>query len=239
MAVKGYTTEEFIEAEIGKAITTTTTPTTAQVTQWIEEAENYIDRRCNTSFTSVTQTDEVYPWNSDVAFIKPAHSPYYGNVQRTDYGLSGGGNAFNLGYAPIISMTSLSLNSAGSTSADSWTAKTEQTGSGGDYAVDLSTGAVLFLNCVPTVSERSIKTTFVYGHATIPAIVETLATKMVARRVIDMKVKKSAFTSTDSVSLASLSIKKELRDNVEYLSKLDSDIEGLFGEVGELYSIWV
>ena len=240
MAAKGYTTEVLIEAEILQDITVSTKPTTAQVAQWIEEAEAEIDEMTESSFTSVTTTDSIIPFTEETAFIVPT-SNYFGGDIRSDTTRNSRENAFflqdtcGIQRRPIVSITNLCTNSSSScgTSADSFTALTEQTGSGGSFIVDCRTGRVTLLSCRPAYGHpRGIKTTFVYGYSTtVPTLIKTLATKMVARRVIKSKIDSSNFLQVDNVSLETLSVTKNTQQMVVYLSSLDKEITELKKEV--------
>lgn len=236
MAAKGYTTEALVEAEIGKSIDSGTVPTTTQVAQWIEEVEDYIDKRAGTSFTSTTVTNEIYPWSRYNAVFSPTSGARAVETGRHDSMSGFSVNSFKLAKHPIISVSQLYINGATDDSADSWSEFTQQTGSGGDFIVDLNTGYVTFLSQTPSWGERAVKVTYYYGYSTIPNVVKWLATKLVARRVLDMKIKQQQYTTTDTVTLASLSIKKESSQAVTLLAKLDADIEDLWRQVGELVS---
>lgn len=240
MAAKGYTTEVLVEGEILQSIDTTTSPTTTQVAQWIEEAEAEIDEMTESSFTSVTTTDSIIPFTDETTFVVPTTNFFSGNV-RSDRALDSFHNSFFLQDTcgvqrrPIVSITNLCSNQSSSkgTAADSFTALTQQTGSGGDFIVDCRTGRVTLFDCKPQYGHpRGIKTTFVYGYSsTVPTLIKTLATKMVARRVIKAKIDSSNFTQVDNVSLETLSVTKNTQQMVVYLKSLDDEIKELKKEV--------
>jgi len=219
---KGYTTELLIEAETLFDISVSSEPTTSQVAQWIEEVEDEIDSITGTSFTSVIVTDAIIPFTHETAFNGSNNSYWYGrNRQDMPRELT---NSFFLQDTaggrqrrPIVSITSLSRNSSSSygTEADDWTALTENTGSGGDYNIDNETGRVTILQCVPILGHpRGIKTTYNYGYSTIPEKVKTLATKMVAKRLLEAKATNSQVSSIDSISLEGISISKNISQTV-------------------------
>jgi hypothetical protein len=240
MAAKGYTTEALVEAEILQDITVNTKPTTAQVAQWIEEAEAEIDEMTSSSFTSTTTTDSIIPFTDETAFVVPTTNYFSGNV-RADSGGTRWENGFflqdtcGIQRRPIISITNMCTNSstACGTAADSFTALTEQTGSGGDFIVDCRTGRVTLLACKPIWGHpRGIKTTFVYGYsATVPTLIKDLATKMVARRIIKAKVDSSNFLQQDNISLETLTVTKNTPSMVVYLKSVDEEIRRLKKEV--------
>jgi len=237
MVAKGYTTEELVEAELGNDITISTTPTTAQVAMWIEEAEAEIDERTQSSFTSASVTDAIVPYDEHSTFRSSFTN--YGYSLRTDHNWTGTTDFVYLydengkKIAPILTITSLYRNKAGSnTQSDDWELLTENTGSGGDFFLDKLTGAITFTQNKPTFGlNRGIKWSGTYGHSTVPKDVQKLATKLVARRVLQMKAKSSQFSSIDSISLESISISKNISQTVMFIQSLESEIEVLFDRI--------
>ena len=91
----------------------------ARIVKSIQRAEGLIDLKTNTSFKQITVTDEVhtvdrYSIETSPAYLDTLNPPY---SNRTDYWGGGTQNRVKTYYAPIVSITSLSTNSAGYTSA--------------------------------------------------------------------------------------------------------------------------
>jgi|TARA_Y100000310_G_scaffold339517_1_gene432425 hypothetical protein len=234
MVAKGYTTEALVEAEILTGITTTSNPTTAEVAQWIEEAEAEVDELTQTSFTTTTVTNEVIPYDERTALsLSTVRSDY---KVRRDTTFDYDRDSFFLtedGFrrSPITSITSLSRNTASDGETDSFTALTEQTGSGGDF-IWKKNGLVTFVKVKPNFgNRRGIKTTYTYGHTSIPNIVKTLTTKMVAKRVIQAKANRSQISSIDPISLEGISLGKGITQTSIYLQQLEREIRDLMEEV--------
>jgi hypothetical protein len=233
---KGYTTTTLVSAEILQTIDGSSTPTNTQVDQWIEEAEAEIDEMTASSFVSATASNSIIPFTDETTFTVPTTNYYTGNV-RADSGLNPTQNAFflqdecGIQRRPIISITNLCSNQSSScgTEADNWATLTEQTGSGGDFIVDCRTGRITLMRCRPyRLHPRGIKTTFVYGYsATVPELIKTLATKMIARRVLKAKIDSSNFLQVDNISLETMSVSKNTQQMVTYLKSLDDEIERL------------
>jgi hypothetical protein len=229
MTAKGYTTETLVEGELLYSITESSNPTSSQVANFIEEVEAEIDELTETSFTEVTITDEIIPFTERNAFMY-SNLAGFGGI-RTDYIFPDKQAIFltasNVKRRPITSITSLYRNLSGSTlDADSWEQLTEQTGSGGDFILDKQTGLIVFINNKPPFGHhRAIKCTFKYGYSSIPSIVKTLATKMVAKRVLIAKVMKSQMSSVDDISLESISINKGVNKSISLMKQLQFDID--------------
>src|SRR3990167_3661527 len=121
---------------------------TAMIVKSIQRAEGLIDLKTNTSFKQITVTDEVHTVDRYSIETSPVYldtiSPLFNS--RTDYWGAGLQNRVKTNYGPVVSITSLSTNSAGYGSADSWTALTQQTGSSGDYLIaDANAGIIDFV----------------------------------------------------------------------------------------------
>ena len=137
---KGYTNESLIEAELGTSITSSTTPNSTQLNQWIKEAETQIEGKLGQMFGSTTATNFVQSYDEHTS-LKEDLSPVYSSMGHDYSGLNLNTSTFlvdnnGLRIYPIISITSLYRNVAGDTEADSWELLTENTGSSGDFILD-------------------------------------------------------------------------------------------------------
>lgn len=238
---KGYTTESLVEAEVLFGITSSTSPNSTQVAQWIEEAEERIDGWTNTSFTSTAVTNEICPFDTSSAF-KGSHYQQAGSL-RTDTRssitfdtsfLTVNGNPIR----PILTISSLYVNKSSPSQADDWTLLTEQTGSGGSFIVDYQTGHLTFLTdkpFYPTV--RGIKWTGTYGYSSIPYKIQELATKMVAIRVLGARIKRSAVKAPNSVTMESISIQVQTSQMVTLMKFLQGEVESLKEDLINKYSV--
>lgn len=232
-----YTTEAKVEAELQTDITSTSTPNSTQVATFITEAEALIDRRTGTTFGTAAFSDEILNLNEDNTFTSSLITQGNG-YSRNDYWFGGVGSkdTFYLPYWPIVSLSDLSTNSAGATEADSWTTRTEQTGSGGDFTLNYSTGKIKFLQNYPRYGDRSVKASGVYGFSSVPDVVSELATKLVAHRILEGKAKKSQATSVDSIQLEGISIRKNIGQTSQFLVQIKNRIDELWEAVGTMIS---
>jgi hypothetical protein len=238
-----YTTVGCIGVELQQTFDASSTPTCTTVANWITEAEAEIEELSGTKFGTgsdgCTVTAAIIPFTSDTAF-SDNNNRYWGLVAGQNLtgsipnavflqDVSGGPQR-----RPIVSITSLGVNGSSSfgNAADSFTALTENTGSGGSYFLDKETGKIVFTSCGPIYGHpRAICTTYKYGYSAIPATVQQLSTKMVARRILATKANLSQFSSIDSFSLDGLSISKNITQSVNYMQSLDLDIKRLQNEV--------
>lgn len=219
---------------------------TARIIKAIQRAEGLIDLKTNTSFKKITVTDEVhtvdrYSIETSPAYLDTINIPYN---SRTDYWGSGVQNRVKTDYAPIVSITSLSTNSAGFNSADSWTALTEQTGSSGDYLIaDVTAGIIDFVNNYPRLGDRSWKITYVYGYdrdstnrrvISLLKVVERLTIILACKSIITTKSTGAMFDSTRDVKIGTIEIKSGAMSSSQYLRSIEPEISELWKEIGEL-----
>ena len=238
-----YTTSSLVGDEVLQTIDNNSTPSSTTVTTWITEAEDQIDELTGTRFESTTVTDAIIPFISDNAFSDQQHNFWFAAARQATLGLTQ--NAFFLQDVnggpqrrPIISITSLAVNGAPPSSADSFTALTENTGSGGSYITDKETGKTVFISDFPLFGHpRAIKTTFAYGYASVPLRVQELTTKMVAKRVIQAKANASQFTNIDSYTLEGISRSKSINQTAAFLKSLQIEIDSLTSKVVGTYRI--
>jgi len=133
-----------------------TLPTDTEVDQWINNAEDEIDRGMNHAWRSTSISTEYYDYDGS------------GLLHLKSWPVQG---AFESG-------TDLVECWNGSTWYDLVANKTE--GRGNDFWVDYDQGVIYFLAYAPMVGKRSIRVTYVHGESAVPGWIEKLCNKMVA-----------------------------------------------------------
>src|SRR3990167_10779554 len=225
---------------------TTSDISEARVTSAIQRAEALIDLKTNTSFKQITVTDEVHTVDRYSIETSPAYldtiNPPYNN--RTDYWGGGTQNRVKTNYAPIVSVTSLSTNSAGFNAADSWTARTQQSGSGGDFIIaDATAGIIDFVQNYPRLGDRSWKLTYIYGYnrdstdrrvISLLRVIERLTILLACKSIITTKSTGAIFDSTRDIKIGAIEIKTGAMSGVQYLRSIEPEITELWKQVGEL-----
>ncbi len=225
---------------------TATDISATRIVKAIQRAEGLIDLKTNTSFKQVTVTDEVhtidrYSIETSPAYLDTINPPY---SNRTDYWGGGTQNRVKTNYAPIVSITSLSTNSGGFNSADSWTARTHQTGSGGDFLIaDATAGIIDFVNNYPRFGDRSWKSSYIYGYnrdstdrrvISLLKVIERLTIILACKSIITTKSTGAMFDSMRDVKIGAIEIKAGAMSGVQYLKSIEPEITELWREVGEL-----
>lgn len=204
-----------------------------KVAKLIRRSEREIEDFTESKFYSVTVTDEVYDFNQHTSW--KSSEQLFGMSSaagRSDYWNLFTNDQFQLKNYPVISITTLQKNSAGAASADSWTTLTEQSGSGGSFIVDLSTGNIVFVDNYPRYGKRSVRVTYVHGRATTPKTVERLAVLLTVKQIIYQKAGNSQFTSVDDITVETISVRKGISQTVGFLQQLEAEIKSLWNVVG-------
>lgn len=209
----------------------------------ILRAEAEIDKKTGTSFKSNTITDEIYDISLETLYVSHNINSQGGLARADNFIL--GGTRVKLTHRPILAISALSKNSGGATSADSWELLSQQSGSGGDFALYKKKGVVEWLQNTPNLQRRSFRTTYTWGldrtatdRETIMTIelVKELCVLSAIRQILFSKGSASQFSSIDNISLESISISKGIGDSVTYTKEINERIEGLYMKLGVLTS---
>lgn len=218
----------------------------ARIINAVRRAEGLIDLKTNSAFTSVTVTDEVhtvdrYTIETSPAFLDTISSPFVG---RTDFWNGAIANRVRATFGPIVSISSLSTNAAGMNTADSWTERTQQTGSGGDFFIsDADAREIDFVNNYPRFGDRSWKLTYIYGYnrdstdrkvISILRAVERLTILLAAKSIISTKTTGAMFDSTRDVRIGAIEIKAGAQSGGQYIRSIEPEITELWRNLGEL-----
>ena len=204
-----YTTATLVKNELRatSSFSSSTYPSLTTVTEWIYEISDYINQIAGRTY-GVTSYSETFDYNgTDVLVLKNA---------------------------PVISVTSVlySTGVLGTTSYGLTDTKVENT----DYTVYKDSGEIEFLsNWKPTEGLKKIQVNYTAGYATTPYTVQMLATKLVAKRVLDSLMQKDVNEkqSGKSVSVGSISIVKPADFGVKQYTTISIDIDGLTQKIIE------
>ncbi|MCK9370465.1 carboxypeptidase-like regulatory domain-containing protein [Candidatus Dojkabacteria bacterium] len=197
----------------------------------IQRAEARINEKTRTTFTATTVT-EYYDYNQYNSFRSAEQMDSIGWTIRSDHWNMNFNDMFRLNHYPVVSITGIWKAGAGANQADSWTALTEQTGSGGDFVYSPDGGWVKFITNIPRFGKRAIKVTYTYGHSTVPKHIERLTILLATSDIIRAKASYATFASAMDISIESLSIRNNSGSSASYLRQLNEEIDRAWGEVG-------
>jgi len=196
-----YTTPSLIEAEIraSVALSATTVPSLTQVTTWIEEESEEINHISGSVFGQTARSELIDYDGEDIITLK---------------------------YSPVISVTRVLyspyiLESSSYALSDT---KVEDT----DFSVYENPGeiAILFNSWIPKEGRKRIQIDYVAGYADTPKIVQKLATKKVAKRVMDSLIQYNMSEGNvgGSVTVGAISIVEPANLSIATYKQLDDDI---------------
>ncbi len=219
----------------------------ARVVDAIQQAEGLIDSKTNTFFKEVTVTDEVHTGDRYSLDVSPDYldtlSPGV-NSRRDSSSLGRITNRVKTNINPVISITSLSVNSAGGSAADDWAELTEQEGSSGSFVLeDKESGIIDFLSDYPRLGKRSWKVTYVCGHDPDSSdrkvlsrllVVKRLCVLLACRHILTTKSSGSLFNTNMDVKIGSIEIKSGSLSSKVYLGSIMPEIGELWKQLGEL-----
>ncbi len=156
--------------------------------------------------------------------------------------MSGRFDTIKLRNRPLISISSLGINIATATEADSFTALTEQTGSGGDFIKDVRAGTVTFISNPPKWGKkRSFKITYAWGldrsstdrkDVMKREIVRELCVLLSVRQVLTAKHSGAHFDTQEDISLESISTTIVSTKVVAYLAMIKERVIDLWASIG-------
>jgi len=178
-----------------------------RVRKIILRSEAEIDEVSGTKFSSTTVTDEIHDYNQYTSWASPEglnfpRRPGFGSNNRGDsIGPASANDSIRTDKYPLISVTSLYKNVGADYQADNWNELDEQTGSGGDFVKDLTTGVIMFVAGGPNYGRRQLKVTYVYGYSSVPKTVERLCILLSIRDVLNSKRNSDTQKSMTSLSV--------------------------------------
>ena len=197
-----YTSASLVKAEIRATtdFSASTYPTADQVATWISEESDEINAKSGRVWGQTSYSETM------------------------DYA---GEEILTLKNAPVISVTNI-LYATSPLGTDTYSLSSTLV-DGTDYTTYEDMGEIALLGSKPYIGRKSVQVNYTAGYATLPPRVQKLATKKVARRIIDSLLEKDVNEkqSGKSVSVGSISIVKPADFGVSQYKELKSSIEEL------------
>jgi len=209
-----YTNITNVSAELnGMTLNSSSVPTSSTVEGWITEAESNIN----------LVTGQV--WSSTVV---GSSSPEY-----NDY--DGSGSIFLRGF-PIISIDKFEYESNGiNGETENWVELEEGRTSNKQFIVYPDEAELQFHGTPrPLYGFQNTRVQYTYGYETVPTSITHLASKIVAKRVIESVTNGSASTEGGSLSVGTISISDPTNFGINRLKNIQSEIDDLYRSVGTM-----
>jgi hypothetical protein len=155
------------------SFTTATDPTTAEVEDWINEAESYIDETTHHAFRFVTAVNEYHAYRGQYDGLwKDVRIPLnHRMVQTFSHALGDKLEYFD--FTTYVDML-----------ADSDYVE----GEGNDYFVDYTNGHIVFVGTKPRIYPQAVRVTYRYGESSVPYDIREACTKLVAIRYLESEL---------------------------------------------------
>ena len=184
-----YTTEAKVEALTQVTISTTSVPSTGQVSVWIDEVSSEIVERGLSTHVATDQYLDIPLVGEGSGVYEPSYNVKSGILRFNE----GEGNIVPLRniHHPIISITSLYKNDQSYTGAASWEELTEGPGASSHFLLlesDERGYALWFYDDQPLAGPKRVKLTYTYGLAVPNNILARWATRKVAIDVLEARM---------------------------------------------------
>lgn len=143
-----------------------TDPTLIEVTNWIREAEDYIDQETEHAWRAVTISDE------------------YHDIKSNGFGLYTRELPIRLRHRQIRTMVSGTDKIEvwdGASWVDYVATKTE--GRLNDFWIDYTNGVIYFVGSRPYIQNRGVRVTYRFGASIVPKDIQEACTKLVATKI--------------------------------------------------------
>lgn len=212
-----YTTPALVAAEIraSTAFSSSTIPTLATVTTWIQEASRQIELMSNNVFSSTTVSSQLFDTTGTTPIV-------------------------NLPVSNVISIDKVEYNINGAGVAPSWVACSE--GYDKDYITYNDYAEIEFVkgqsSAIPTLLDRGkqrLRLSYTYGFTTTPLEVEQLCTLLVAKRCIRSLASYQANTKMGEVTVGPVSVADPSMFSINYIKYLNEEIDRLQEEIALKY----
>lgn len=212
--VNEYTTPDYVQAELrtSNTFSSSTTPTLAQLTTWIQEESKIIELRTGTVFSS-TLASSVY----------------------LDYD---GDNIFRLPHAPILSVEELRYNQSGLGQTASWL--TLEEGSDKNFITYLDEGEIQFVSGVnatnkvtPQAGNKKMLVSYYYGYDTTPLDIQRLATLAVSKRVVNSLLMSQSNTEGGTIQVGTISITDPSNFSVGWFRQVNDEMDNIYNSIGQ------
>mgnify|MGYP001603298505 CR=1 FL=1 len=182
------------------AFSSSTTPTDTVVEGYINEMEDYIDRRCRHAWRTTTITDE-----------------YHHLENQYEYGT---GIPVFLRHRTVKAMTSGTdkIEAFDGSSWVDWVANKTENRSTGDYWINYTDGIIYFKTLFFRIRADMIRVTYRYGETTVPKDIQHACTLLTAIKILqgeDRSVLLPEGTSNISYSDKIQRWKKEAEDIID------------------------
>ena len=172
---------------------------------------DYADLPDSTIQRMINSSDSLIDIETGRTFGQTTGSVEYLNVEE-------GQNVFWLKHYPVLTLSSVDINTVDSVDTPAWDTAIE--GLGNDYLAnseDLAVGRIRFIDNFPLTGYDQVKATYDYGYSTTPSLVNELSILLTLRNMANSTVYKSVFKGYDNFTPVKLT---EIENRIEELKRI-------------------
>jgi len=199
-----YTTVELVAAQLGTSIDASSTPSSSDVSTWIEEADAEIDARTGLTFEPEVFSNEIYDWEGNDNLIRVS--------------------------SELVSVSTLEYNNQNAGETPVWTSKTEDVdfflyGDSGEIEINTKKFS-------PIPGHKRFKLSGTKGKASVPKEIQRLATLTVGNRVVETVVQNQAYANSGGdVQVGTIKVGNPSAFSISGVNAAKSEIENLYTKV--------
>ena len=189
----------------------TITGYTASASLTLSADYDYGDLPDSTIQRMISSSDSLIDTETGRSFASNSSNVEYLNVEESQ-------NIFFLKNYPVITLSSVEINTVDSVDPPAWDTAVE--GLGNDYLAnseDLAIGRIRFIDNFPMRGYDQMKVTYDYGYAATPILVNELSILLTLRNMANSTIYKSIFKGYDNFTPVRLT---EIENRIEELKRI-------------------
>ena len=214
--VNKYTTPSLVEADIraSTAFSSSTTPSLAQVTTWIDEESRVAEVRTNTVFSSTIVSSTYFDYSGE--------------------------DIFRLPQSPLLSVDKVEYNTTSTGLVPNWVELEE--GFDKNYLVYTGEGEIEFIHginainkVIPRSGRKRLRVSYTYGYDSTPLEIQKAVTRQVSLRVIESLLNTQANTQGGNIQVGTISVTDPSNYGVTWFRASRDEIDNIYNNMG--YSV--
>jgi len=203
----------------------TTTPSEAEVTEWIEEVSDEIEHITKQKFEENTVADLILPFDSDQTSTSASSFDKTGA-----YNLPAPRDEIFLPFESVLTLTKFEVNTVSDDSTPVWVEKT--IGYGGDVVLDGNRITALSHNLVILAQKGSVRVSLTHGKATVPKFAQKLATRMTALSYLNSGISNDVTGGGGDIRVGDIQIGEPGKFSQDYIDSVEEWVNVKLGQLG-------
>jgi hypothetical protein len=220
-----YTTIALVASYLQTTIDGSSTPSSTEVQEWIDEVEDEINHITKQQFEEITVTNQVLSANSDTSRMSANQ-----HDRTPSWELPAGNDEIILPEQNITSLDVFEVNLSPDGVTPDWSAL--DIGDDGDVKLIGNRVSFLTSNFVIRPQKVSVRVSYKYGRTSVPKFVQKLATRMVALQYIQSGLANEVSGGGGSIRVGDIQITEPGRFSQEFVMQTQKDVEWYLNKLG-------